>query len=530
MLRVLISRLQRFDPDDGLHNPDEVLGPITPLEAERYGLVSEWVIPTQLAVEVRRSENVQVRDLVDQGLLSYQVVSQLDSSITADDLDHEDLSYLSSVIDSIGSQPVGGPMLCVRCGSLSRESPISCRRCAGSLARARLLWRGAMALGVLAIAFGGYELAFTLAGSESTVPQSGDLEFLIIRPLYVTVAIGQTQKLTIAALDQFENPIEEFEVTFRVSSEAGEIDQEGRLTAGSKAGTFPEAITAVVTLGSVTLSATADVTVTISPARTVSAGGGHTCAVTEDYLLVCWGYNRDHQLGRMRASPGLRPQPFDWPWHGVPSEVAGLTGVTNVSAGEANTCAVTKPGDVWCWGEHHRGSQVGARLAPEKVRGLPSNVVSVSVGGEHACVLTVAGGVLCWGFGDRSGLMGGCQSREPCDFRAEEVEGLTSGVTAVSAGGVGLSGGGHICALTAAGDVKCWGTNEWGQLGDGTNENRTAPVDVFGLTSDVVAVTAGAHACVRLSPNPPKDTDGRREDSGRGWVRELQGRWPGLLG
>ena len=35
---------------------------------------------------------------------------------------------------------------------------------------------------------------------------------------------------------------------------------------------------------------------------------------------------------------------------------------------------------------------------------------------------------------------------------------------------------------------------------------------------------------VGLSPNPPKDTDGRREDSGRGWVRELQGRWPGVLG
>ena len=35
---------------------------------------------------------------------------------------------------------------------------------------------------------------------------------------------------------------------------------------------------------------------------------------------------------------------------------------------------------------------------------------------------------------------------------------------------------------------------------------------------------------VGLRPNPPKDTDGRREDSGRGWVRELQGRWPGVLG
>ena len=37
-------------------------------------------------------------------------------------------------------------------------------------------------------------------------------------------------------------------------------------------------------------------------------------------------------------------------------------------------------------------------------------------------------------------------------------------------------------------------------------------------------------ACLDFIPNPPKDTDGRREDSGRGWVRELQGRWPGVLG
>ena len=43
-------------------------------------------------------------------------------------------------------------------------------------------------------------------------------------------------------------------------------------------------------------------------------------------------------------------------------------------------------------------------------------------------------------------------------------------------------------------------------------------------------VTIAGQEIVALSPNPPKDTDGRREDSGRGWVRELQGRWPGVLG
>ena len=43
-----------------------------------------------------------------------------------------------------------------------------------------------------------------------------------------------------------------------------------------------------------------------------------------------------------------------------------------------------------------------------------------------------------------------------------------------------------------------------------------------GLADQIIALS--------VSPNPPKDTDGRREGSGRGWVRELQGRWPGVLG
>ena len=51
-------------------------------------------------------------------------------------------------------------------------------------------------------------------------------------------------------------------------------------------------------------------------------------------------------------------------------------------------------------------------------------------------------------------------------------------------------------------------------------------------TAEAVALRAAwvISEYFEFSPNPPKDTDGRREDSGRGWVRELQGRWPGVLG
>ncbi|MBL8765641.1 MAG: biotin transporter BioY, partial [Phycisphaerae bacterium] len=100
---------------------------------------------------------------------------------------------------------------------------------------------------------------------------------------------------------------------------------------------------------------------------------------------------------------------------------------------------------------------------------------------------TTAGGAKCWG-SNNYGQLGDNSTtnrRTPVD-----VTGLTSGVSSVGAGGY------HTCAVTTAGGAKCWGYNGYGQLGDNSTTNRLTPVDVTGLTSGVSSVGVGAfHTC-----------------------------------
>jgi alpha-tubulin suppressor-like RCC1 family protein len=209
----------------------------------------------------------------------------------------------------------------------------------------------------------------------------------------------------------------------------------------------------------------------------ITTGEVDTCAVTSAGGAKCWGYNEYGELGDGTTGPETDE----------PEEVSGLTsGVAAISAGEFHTCAVTSAGGATCWGGNEGGDLGDGternRTTPVDVSGLSSGVVAISAGGGQTCALTTAGGVECWGQNDSGQLGDGTTTDRTTPV---DVTGLASGVVAIS------TGQNHTCALTSAGGVKCWGNGEHGQLGDGTETNKTTPVDVSGLSSGVTAISAG---------------------------------------
>jgi len=218
-----------------------------------------------------------------------------------------------------------------------------------------------------------------------------------------------------------------------------------------------------------------------SRAVDVACGGRTTCAVLENGEAWCWGNNNLGQLGRgfIDGSTGY-----------LPERVPGLSGLAGISLDDDATCAHSRDGHIYCWGENGRGhvKDPGGSAEPSPVERPDITMASsVEIGGDHTCEISMDGVLKCWGSNDWGALGPG---------NDEGVTGPVMPLLDVAAVELAFV---QTCAIQSSGQLWCWGRNTYGVLGVGDTAVRTSPAMV--PIDDALAVSTGANATCALRAN-----------------------------
>lgn len=258
--------------------------------------------------------------------------------------------------------------------------------------------------------------------------------------------------------------------------------------------------------------------------RQLRLGLDQACAIDLNGIAFCWGANFSGQVGDgtntvrftpVRVAGGLHwrqlsggnsytcgvttdNRAYCWGNNGNgqigdstkttvrlrPTAVVGGLLFRQIDAGWSHTCAVSTSNLAYCWGfggfgQLGNGGHSQARVWPAAVGGMrPFD--HVNAGGNHSCGVTLSGVGYCWG-SNQDGQLGSGSNIGP-----ETCVGFACSTRPVRvAGGLSLAqvsaGYQHTCGRTSAGKIWCWGDNTYGQLGDGTRTDRAAPVEVAGV-------------------------------------------------
>jgi hypothetical protein len=236
----------------------------------------------------------------------------------------------------------------------------------------------------------------------------------------------------------------------------------------------------------------------------LSTGGGSTCAVLEDGRLKCWGAAGSGQSGL--GDMVIRGDDPGEMGDALPALDLG-TGRSAISAsgGFQHQCALLDDGHVKCWGDNqaselgipggNRGDNVNEMgdALPALDFGTDAPIRGVYVLSLHSCAIFGDGEVKCWGSTEQGALGLGTIPVNTTEGRvvadSQMVE-LGTGRVARSLAG----GGAFSCALLDGGDVKCWGKNDLGQLGQGDTESRGDEAGELGDALPAIDLGAGRTA------------------------------------
>lgn len=228
-------------------------------------------------------------------------------------------------------------------------------------------------------------------------------------------------------------------------------------------------------------------------ATATTSAGGHSCAVRQSGTVVCWGRNDFGQLGNGTTTNSNRPV-----------VVTGLTSIVEIALGLDHTCARSSTNAVYCWGRNQLG-QVGVGSAttyfatPQTVVVPPEagGIAELRAGDAHTCarnitnVGTGAGSIYCWGSDAYGQLGNGAAGSSTSPVLVDR-----GNATSLQAGAF------HNCAFfnafpgfPATAGWGCWGANWSSQLGNGMYANLPSPTVMPALASATSMALGDSHTC-----------------------------------
>ena len=195
----------------------------------------------------------------------------------------------------------------------------------------------------------------------------------------------------------------------------------------------------------------------------------HTCALSLDNELYCFGENQNGQIGNDSVTDAKSP-------------VNVLSNVSSFTLGNEHTCAVKLDGTLWCWGYNTTYGQVGTGNGSANIK-VPTQVledvaaISNNLEYYNTCAIKTNGDLYCWGGNTPYGQVGVGYSNahvlEPTRVKNEDGAGYLTDVINVDEGEE------HTCAIRRNGDLYCWGGNSYGMVGNGNTTTQNLPVHII---------------------------------------------------
>ena len=233
----------------------------------------------------------------------------------------------------------------------------------------------------------------------------------------------------------------------------------------------------------------------------VSAGSGYTCGLRADQTIACWGLDdrgeTEAPTGRYTAvdtginhSCGLRTDQTIICWgsnrHGRTDSPAGR--YTAVSVGTLHNCGLRTDQTIACWGYNDTG----------ETNPPPGRYIAVEAGTSHTCGLRTDQTIACWG--GRSGSLPEDKFTSisvypgaglyACGLRTDQTITCWDGDDPLQGVYTALATGeGHSCAITEVQTIACWGKNDHGQTDDPSNAIPTVTAPISAGDSHSCAIT-----------------------------------------